>query len=127
MAQSSEGLPGAADAAEQGGQLRWSLPFMATLVQLLANVLCVSVVNYTTWFAITFFVYLRTGSVFATGVISGVFVVSTVLTGIWFGSLVDHHRKRLVMQWSSAISMVVYAVALALYLLTPQHAWMRCV
>ena len=29
----------------------------------------------------------------ATGVVSGIFLVITALTGIWFGSLVDHHRR----------------------------------
>jgi hypothetical protein len=64
---------------------------------LLADTLAVSVTHFTVWFAITFYVYLQTRSVFATGVIAGLFLVMTSLSGIWFGSLVDHHPKRLVM------------------------------
>ena len=71
---------------------------MRTFVQLLANVLFVGVINYTVWFAVTFFVFLQTRSVFATGVIAGLFLVAMVSTGVWFGSLVDHHRKKTVMQ-----------------------------
>ena len=79
----------------------------------------VSVVNYTVWFALTFWVYLETRSVFATGMIAGIFLVAIAMTGIWFGSLVDHHHKKRVMQASAAVSFGIYAAALGLYLLTP--------
>ena len=85
-------------------------PFMPMFLQLLLNVLLVSVINFTVWFAITFFVYLQTRSVFATGVIAGIFLLATVLTGIWFGSIVDHHAKKLVMQVSALASLAFYAV-----------------
>ncbi|MBW0093554.1 MFS transporter [Pseudonocardia sp. KRD-184] len=83
---------------------------------LLADTLLVSVTHFTAWFAITFFVYLQTRSVVATGVIAGLFLVMTSLSGIWFGSLVDHHRKRTVMIASNAVSLVLYTAAFALYL-----------
>ena len=89
--------------------------------QVLVNTLLVSVINFTVWFAITFFVYLETRSVFATGVISGIFLVMTALTGIWFGSLVDHHPKRTVLQGSAIVSAVTYAFALAIYLTVPSE------
>jgi DHA3 family multidrug efflux protein-like MFS transporter len=89
--------------------------------QLLVNTLLVSVINFTVWFAITFYVYLETRSVFATGVISGIFLVMTALTGIWFGSLVDHYRKKTVMQVSALVSLALYGIALVLYQLTPRQ------
>ena len=79
----------------------------------LANTLVASVVNYTVWFAVTFWVYLETHSVFATGVIAGIFLTFTALSGMWFGSFVDHHGKRTVMIVSSAASLVSYALAFA--------------
>jgi len=85
----------------------------------LVSSLVVSVVNFTLWFAVTFWVYLETRSVLATGLIAGIFLAATASTGVWFGSLVDHHRKQLVMQWSAATSFVLYAVCLGLYLTTP--------
>jgi MFS transporter, DHA3 family, multidrug efflux protein len=91
-----------------------------TFLHLLLNTLVVSVMNFTVWFAVTFWVYLETRSVFATGLISGIFLVSIAGTGIWFGSLVDHHHKKTVMQWSAAVSMLLYAGCLALYLTTPE-------
>ena len=87
--------------------------------QLLVSTLLVSVVNYTVWFAVTFWVYLQTRSVFATGVVAGLFLVLTALTGVWFGSLVDHRPKKTVMQVSAAVSFLLYAAAFTLYLLTP--------
>jgi MFS transporter, DHA3 family, multidrug efflux protein len=90
-----------------------------TFAQVLVNALLVSVVNYTLWFAVTFWVYLETRSVFATGLIAGVFLVATASTGIWFGSIVDHHRKHRVLQASAATSLAIYLVCLVGYLLTP--------
>jgi len=104
-------------------RLRLDDAFMPTFLQLLVNVLLVSVINFTIWFAITFFVYLETRSVFATGVIAGIFLLATMATGIWFGSIVDHHPKKAVMQASSVASLAFYAVALGLYLVTPRSAF----
>ncbi|GAB3846826.1 MFS transporter [Dactylosporangium cerinum] len=80
-----------------------------------------SVVNYTVWFAITFYVYLETRSVFATGVVSGIFLVMTAVTGIWFGSLVDHHSKTTMMQVSAIASFLLYAAAFGVYQITPRE------
>jgi DHA3 family multidrug efflux protein-like MFS transporter len=93
---------------------------MRTFYHLLVNTLAVSVMNFTVWFAITFYVYLQTRSVFATGMIAGLFLVATALTGIWFGSLVDHHPKKTVMQLSALASLGLYAVSFVIYLLAPE-------
>ena len=90
---------------------------------LLGNNLLVSVMNYTVWFALTFWVFLETGSVFATGLIAGIFLVATAATGIWFGSLVDHHRKHTVMQASSLASALFYLVGLGVLLLAPAESF----
>ncbi|WP_369135631.1 MFS transporter [Modestobacter sp. I12A-02662] len=94
-----------------------------TFAHVLVNALLVSVVNYTLWFAVTFWVYLQTRSVFATGVIAGIFLVATASTGIWFGSIVDHHQKQRVLQASAATSLVIYLVCLAGYLVTPAEVF----
>ncbi|MDX9999620.1 MAG: MFS transporter, partial [Phenylobacterium sp.] len=44
---------------------------MSPFHHLLANNLVANVTNYTVWFALTFWVYLETRSVFATGMIAG--------------------------------------------------------
>jgi DHA3 family multidrug efflux protein-like MFS transporter len=94
-----------------------------TFFHLLVSTLLVSVINFTVWFAITFYVYLQTRSVFATGVVSGIFLGFTALTGIWFGSLVDHHAKKTMMQVSTVLSLALYAAALGLYRATPAESF----
>jgi DHA3 family multidrug efflux protein-like MFS transporter len=106
-------------ASDGAGRLRLRDPEVRTFAHLLVNTSLVSVTNFTVWFAITFWVYLETGSVFAAGVISGIFLVSMVGTGVWFGSLVDHHRKKTVMQVSALVSLGLYLAALGLYVATP--------
>ena len=92
-------------------------------LHLLVNVLLVSVINFTVWFAITFWVYLETRSVLATGMVAGIFLIATATSGIWFGSLVDHNRKKTVMQVSTLISLVLYLGAFVLYQLTPKEVF----
>jgi DHA3 family multidrug efflux protein-like MFS transporter len=96
---------------------------MSVFHHLLGNTLVTSVTNFTVWFAITFFVYLETRSVFATAVISGIFLVLTAMTGIWFGSLVDHHKKKTMMLLSNAASFGLYLVCLAIYLAAADDAF----
>jgi DHA3 family multidrug efflux protein-like MFS transporter len=110
-------------APDAAPRLHLSDPTVRTFAQLLMNVLLVGVINYTVWFAITFFVFLQTRSVFATGVIAGLFLAAMVGTGVWFGSLVDHHRKKTVMQASALVSLVIYATCLVIYLVTPAEEW----
>ena len=74
---------------------------MSPFHQILGNNLVANVTNFTVWFAITFWVYLETHSVFATGMIAGIYLVLTAAFGIWFGSIVDHNAKKLAMLGSS--------------------------
>jgi DHA3 family multidrug efflux protein-like MFS transporter len=94
-------------------------PATRTFLRLLCNTMFVSVTNFTVWFAITFYVYLETRSVFATGLIAGLFLMMTALTGIWFGSLVDHHEKKTVMLLSGIGSFILYGLSFAVYLAAP--------
>lgn len=96
---------------------------MKIFYQLLANTTLASVINFTVWFGITFFVYLQTRSVFATGTISGIYLVLTSLSGFWFGSLVDHHKKKTVMIASSIVSFVFYLASFLIYISTPPDAF----
>ena len=85
----------------------------------LANNFVANLTNFTVWFALTFWTFLETQSVFATGMIAGIYLVLTAMLGIWFGSLVDHHGKRNMMLVSSVASLFLYVVALAGYALVP--------
>ena len=97
--------------------------FPSTFLHLLGNTLVVAVIDFTVWFAITFFVFLETRSVFATGMIAGVYLLFTAGSGVWFGSLVDHHRKKTMMVISTVGSLVFYVVALIVERLAPDGAF----
>ena len=43
--------------------------------------------------------------------------------GIWFGSLVDHNKKKNVMILSGVISLIIYIIGFALYVSTPAEEW----
>lgn len=92
---------------------------MTPFHHLLVNNLIANITNFTVWFAVTFWVFLETKSVFATGMIAGLYLVLTAALAIWFGSLVDHHRKTRVMMVSSLASLLLYALSLAGYWLAP--------
>lgn len=98
-------------------------PKMKAFFQLLGNTLFVSVIDFTVWFAITFYTYIQTNSVFATAMISGIYLVTTALTGIWFGSLVDHHKKKTMMMISTAVSFVLYLICFAIYQTVPHDTF----
>lgn len=92
-------------------------------LQLLGSTLVASVVNMTVWFAITFFVYLQTRSVFATAIIAGLYLVFVAVSGFWLGSLVDHHKKKTVMLWSSYVSLAAYILTFVMYLALPPQTY----
>ncbi len=92
---------------------------MSPFHQILGNNLVANITNFTVWFAITFWVYLETRSVFATGMIAGIYLVLTGAFGIWFGSIVDHNAKKAAMLGSSLVSFGFYLVALAALLAFP--------
>ena len=98
------------------------MPRIEPFHAILANNLLQNVVNFTVWFALVFWAYLETRSVFVTGMIGGIHLLFTGAFAIWFGSLVDHHRKKPIMLGSSAASLVLYAAALGVYQLTPPQA-----
>ncbi len=93
---------------------------MSPFYQILGNNLVANVTNFTVWFAVTFWVFLETQSVFATGMIAGIYLVFTAGFGFWFGSIVDHNSKKNAMMASSAVSLLLYAVGMALLLLEPE-------
>lgn len=96
---------------------------MKTFYQILANTILANVTNMTVWFAMIFFIYLETRSVTATSIVSGIYLVMTAGLGIWFGSLVDHNKKKNVMILSGVISLIIYIIGFALYVSTPAEEW----
>jgi len=94
-----------------------------TFYQILANTVLANVTNMTVWFAMIFFIYLETKSVTATSIVSGIYLVMTASLGIWFGSLVDHNKKKNVMILSGVISLMIYVIGFVIYLSVPAETW----
>ena len=87
-----------------------------TFRRLLANTLVTGVTNTFLWFALTFWIFLETRSVVATGVIGGAFAISSAVLGPVFGTFVDRHRKRTAMLVTTAVSATCFTVATAVFL-----------
>ncbi len=86
----------------------------------LVNTLIANVTTSFLWFALTFWVYIETQSVLATGIIGGAYMLFVAIFAMVFGTIVDRHRKHAVMVLSSVISAVAFGVAGVLYLWQPE-------
>jgi DHA3 family multidrug efflux protein-like MFS transporter len=96
---------------------------MPTFYRLLAVALLVVATNNFVWFALTFWIYLSTRSVVSTSTLAGIFLVISMVSGLWFGSLVDHHRKKHTMLGSSLATLLLFAAGLGLLHVTPAGAF----
>lgn len=88
---------------------------MAVFYRLLLNTLVTGVTSSFLWFALTFWVYVETKSVVATGMIGAGFSLSSAILGPIVGTFVDRHRKHLVMTLATATSAVCFTIATAIY------------
>lgn len=93
-----------------------------TFVQVLVNTAVANVTTSFLWFALTFWVYLETRSVLATGIVGGAYMLLVAVFSILFGTIVDRHRKYQVMLFAGTVTLVAFAVAGALYLVFPESA-----
>lgn len=95
---------------------------MKQFYNVLINTLIANVTTSYLWFALTFWVYLETKSVLATGLIGGTYMLLVALCSIWFGTVVDRHKKRSVMVFAAAFTLVAFLVASLLYVILPEEA-----
>lgn len=93
---------------------------MKHFYQVLLNTLIANVTTSFLWFALTFWVYLETRSVLATGIIGGMYMLLIAIFSIVFGTIVDHNKKKNVMVFSSVFTLVMFALAGVLYSLFPE-------
>lgn len=84
-----------------------------------------AVANLTTsylWFALTFWVYLETENVLATGIIGGSYMLLVAFFSMVFGTLIDRYRKKQVFVFSSVFTAVAFGLAGAIFLWLPTEA-----
>lgn len=92
---------------------------MKVFKNVLLNTLVSNFVTSFVWFALTFWLYLETKSVLATSIVGGSFMLFSALVAMYFGTYVDHHKKKLAMTFSSLISLVCFTAAGVLYAIVP--------
>lgn len=87
---------------------------------MLVNTALANVTTSFLWFALTFWVYIQTQSVLATGIIGGAYMLLVSVSAMFFGTLVDRFRKHTVMVLSSMMSAAAFLIAGGLYLWHPE-------
>ncbi len=91
-----------------------------TFAQVLVNTAVANVTTSFLWFALTFWVYLETRSVLATGIIGGAYMLLVAVFSMAFGTIVDRHRKHTVMVFAGAVTLLAFGVSGAIYLVFPE-------
>ena len=84
---------------------------------ILGNSLVASVTNFFIWFALVFWAFLETHSLIVSSVIGGFFALANMSTALWFGNIVDHHKKHTVFLRSTIGSMMAYLAGAVIYFL----------
>ncbi|MCT9869837.1 MFS transporter [Paenarthrobacter aurescens] len=93
-----------------------------TFTGILVNTAVANITTSYLWFALTFWVYLETRNVIATGVIGGAYMLLIALSSISFGTFVDRYRKLAVMRFAAAFTLVMFVLSGVMFLLTPEQA-----
>ncbi len=92
---------------------------------LLFNNLVANVTNFFIWATAIYWAYLSTGSVLATSLMAGIHLVITAACGLWFGTLVDHARKKTAMLISSLATFSFFALAVGLFSVNDTSSFTR--
>ncbi|MGN7251776.1 MFS transporter [Arthrobacter sp. SAFR-014] len=106
--------PGAVDTS-----LRSPAQRSHTFTGILVNTALANVTTSYLWFALTFWVYLGTRNVIATGVVGGAYMLLIALSSISFGTFVDRYRKLAVMRFAAAFTLVMFTLSGVMFLLAP--------
>lgn len=90
-----------------------------TFLHVLVNTAVANVTTSFLWFALTFWVYLETHSVLATGLVGGAYMLLVAVFGLFFGVMVDRYRKHTVMVGSSLVTLAFFGLAGFMFLMVP--------
>ncbi|MFF0989613.1 MFS transporter [Kocuria nitroreducens] len=111
--------PGLADPDAVDTSLRSPAQRSRTFAGILVNTALANITTSYLWFALTFWVYLQTRNVIATGVVGGAYMLLIAISSISFGTFVDRYRKLSVMRFAAAFTLVMFVLAGILFFLTP--------
>ncbi len=91
-----------------------------TFMGILVNTALANITTSYLWFALTFWVYLQTRNVIATGVVGGAYMLLIALSSISFGTFVDRYRKLAVMRFAAGFTLVMFLLSGVMFLLTSE-------
>ncbi len=94
---------------------------MKTFYQVLINTLIANITTSYLWFALVFWVYSETKSVLANGIIGGSYMLLVALCSIYFGTVVDNHKKRSIMLFASTFTLGAFLLSGFVYILVPNE------
>jgi len=92
---------------------------MRNFIPVLINTAVANITTSFLWFALTFWVYLETRSVLATGLIGGTYMLLVAISSLFFGTLVDQQRKKVVMAASGIFTLAMFLIAGLVFVITP--------
>jgi hypothetical protein len=92
-----------------------------TFLHVLVNTAIANVTTSFLWFGLTFWVYVETRNVIATGVIGASYMLFISMFGMFFGTLVDRFRKHAVMVWATVIALAVFVLDAAFFFAVGQE------
>ncbi|WOF23532.1 MFS transporter [Microbacterium betulae] len=95
---------------------------MRSFVHVLVNTAFANITTSFLWFAFTFWIYLETRNVIATGVIGGAYMLFIALFSMMFGTLVDRFRKKAVMAWATLIAFGVFCLDAVFFFVVGEEA-----
>lgn len=98
---------------------------LTSFYNIVVNTMVANVTTSYLWFALTFWVYLETKSVLATGIIGGAYMLLIAFCAIWFGTLVDHHKKKSIMVFAAGSTLVAFLIASLVFIVVPQEAMLN--
>ena len=89
---------------------------MKRFLQILVNIAIANTSTFFLWSALSFWLYLQTHSVLILSILSGTYMMLVTLSGMFFGTIVDKHRKKQVMTVSSVVSCLFLLLAVSTFL-----------
>ncbi|MDD2315111.1 MAG: MFS transporter [Proteiniphilum sp.] len=91
---------------------------MKRFLRVLVNIAVANTSAYLLWSAFSFWIYLETKSVLVLSVLSGTYMLLVTISSMFFGTIVDKHKKKKVMMGASVATMVFLLLASAIFLLS---------
>ncbi|KUK78503.1 MAG: Multidrug resistance protein [Proteiniphilum acetatigenes] len=91
---------------------------MKQFIRVLINISVANTSTYLLWSAFSFWIYIETRSVLVLSVLSGTYMLLVTLSSMFFGTIVDKHKKKRVIAGASVVTMALLLMAGAIFFLS---------